>query len=234
MASLTFGVAKLFHAFRRAGRVEILVQLVQIGGIGGTLAFLLLGYNLLVNEQGLKDAQGNPSTPRPQVFDAIYRFLRYALVFFAVGIAAQVGITLMQDRLQRWNQLDVVQLIFDRWFYDPANNRTIVSFSEVAFSDAPVVEKAKRQNYDVYVGMRARQATRPLAGEYPVLLGPFDFGPAANQERAVTAEQITQLGGCVQFVLLGVAKNGAPLSEPFKPANLSTPPVVFNTVSSCP
>ena len=214
--------------------MEILVQLVQIGGIGGTLAFLLLGYHLLVSEQALKDAQGNPATPRPSIFDAIYRFLRYALVFFAVGIAAQVGVTLMQDRLHRWSQLDVVQLIFDRWFYDPEHKRTIVSFSEVAFADAPIVKRNRRHDYDVYVGLRPMEATRPLAGVYPVLLGPFDFATASNQEAQVTEAQTTALAGCVQFALFGVAKNGPAISIPFEPAQLSPPPVIFNTVSSCP
>ncbi len=39
------------------------MQLVQIGGIGGTLVFLLLGYYLLWKEQDKKDAQGNPFRP---------------------------------------------------------------------------------------------------------------------------------------------------------------------------
>ena len=59
------------------------MQLVQIGG---TLAFLLLGFYLLWKEQDKKDAQGNPAPPNQVTIDAIYRFLKYALVFFFVGI----------------------------------------------------------------------------------------------------------------------------------------------------
>jgi hypothetical protein len=47
--------------------VNILIQLVQIGGIGGSLAFLLLGYYLLSKEQDMRDAQGNRLAPRPEV-----------------------------------------------------------------------------------------------------------------------------------------------------------------------
>jgi hypothetical protein len=107
-------------------------------------------------------AIGSPRDPR---CEAIYRFLRYALIFFVVGIAAQIAVALMQGQLHRWSKLDVVQLIFDRWFYDPEHKRAIVSFSEAAFSDAPVVEKENRHSYDIYVGLRARESTRPTIGE---------------------------------------------------------------------
>jgi len=120
--------------------VDILVQLVQVGGIGGSLAFLLLGYYLLSKEQDKRDGQNNPVPPSQQIIDAIYRFLRYALVFFAVGTAVQIGMTVMQDQLRRWGQSDVAQLIFDRWYFDRPNSRAIVSFSEAAFSDSPVVD----------------------------------------------------------------------------------------------
>jgi len=212
--------------------VDILVQLVQVGGIGGSLAFLLLGYYLLSKEQDKRDGQNNPVPPSQQIIDAIYRFLRYALVFFAVGTAVQIGMTVMQDQLRRWGQSDVAQLIFDRWYFDRPNSRAIVSFSEAAFSDSPVVDKQSRDKYDVYVGLRTRQSTRPLTGEYPVLIGPLDFGSTANQEKPVTAEQVAQFGDCVQFVLFGVEKNSV-LSEPFKPASMATRPVVFNKASSC-
>ena len=89
-----------------------------------------------------------------------------------------------------------------------------------------------RDKYDVYVGLRTRQSTRPLTGEYPILIGPFDFGSTANQQKPVTAEQVAQIGDCVQFVLFGVEKNSV-LSEPFKPASMATRPVVFNKASSC-
>jgi len=222
----------IFNASLSVAPLEVLVQLVQIGGIGGTLAFLLLGYKLLADERAMTDAQGN-RVARPDVFEAIYKFLRYALVFFVVGIAAQVGITLMQDRLHRWGQSDSVQLIFDRWFYDDDNKRATVSFSQATLSDRSGVERAKRSDYAVYVGMRARRASKPQAGEYPVLLGPFNFGPAQEQEKQLTEEQKTLLGKCVQFVLFGVANSEQELAEPFKPAMLATRPVVFSSVSSC-
>ena len=212
---------------------EILVQLVQIGGIGGTLAFLLLGFYLLWKEQDKKDAQGNPVPPNQLTIDAIYRFLKYALVFFFVGIAAQVVMLFTQDTLRRWNQPAMSQLLFDRWFYDPGESRVIISFSEIDFADVPVIAKSKRSEHDVYVGIRTKQATKPTVGEYPVLLGPFNFASQSNEERALTADQITRLGACVQFVLFGVAKDSESFTEPFKPAALPTKPVVFNTVSSC-
>jgi len=44
------------YRFHWVDVVDILVQLIQIGGIGGSLAFLLLGWNLLSKEQDQKDA----------------------------------------------------------------------------------------------------------------------------------------------------------------------------------
>jgi hypothetical protein len=138
-----------------------------------------------------------------------------------------------QDTLRRWNQPAMSQILFDRWFYDPGQSRVIISFSEIDFADVPVIAKSKRGEHDVYVGIRSKQATKPTVGEYPVLLGPFNFISTSNEEKVLTADQITRLGAWVQFVLFGVAKNSESLAEPFKPAALSTKPVVFNTASSC-
>lgn len=211
--------------------VDIIVQLVQIGGIAGTLAFLLLGYFLLAAEQAKPQ-------PNPATFDAIYKFLRYALVFFVVGIGAQILVPAVQDTLRRWNQPEVVQLIFDRWNFEPGAKKAAVSFSEASFADTPVVEKSSRGDYAVYVGLRARQAVGARNGEYPVLLGPLDFSSARNVEKVMTDAQAAALGGgasgsCIQFVLFGVEKSAAPLTEPFKPSELPTPPIVFNNVYWC-
>jgi len=211
--------------------LDIIVQLVQIGGIAGTLAFLLLGYFLLAAEQ-------NKPQPNRVTFDAIYKFLRYALVFFIVGIGAQILVPAVQDTLRRWNQPEVVQLIFDRWIFEPGANKAAVSFSEASFADTPVVEKSSRSNYAVYVGLRARQAIGARNGEYPVLLGPLDFSSARNVEKVMTDAQAAALRGgvansCIQFVLFGVEKSASPLSEPFKPSELPTPPIVFNNVYWC-
>ncbi len=212
---------------------DILVQLIQIGGIGGTLAFLALGYHLLWQAQNRRDANENPVPPDPLTIQSIYRFMTYALVFFAVGIAAQIGTLFAQETIKFWNQPSLSQLLFDRWFYDPGESRVTVSFSEIDFADVPVIANSKRSEHDVYVGIRTKQATKPTVGEYPVLLGPFNFASASNEEKALTADQITRLGACVQFVLFGVAKDSEAFAEPFKPAALPTKPVVFNTVSSC-
>lgn len=211
--------------------LDIIVQLVQIGGTAGSLAFLLLGYFLLAAEQ-------NKPQPSAAAFDAIYKFLRYALVFFIVGIAAQILVPLVQDTLRRWNQPEVVQLIFDRWIFEPGARRAAVSFSEASFADTPVVEKSNRGDYAVYVGLRARQAIGARNGEYPVLLGPLDFSSARNVEKVVTDAQAAALGvgaanSCIQFVLFGVEKSAAPLTEPFKPSELTPSPIVFNNEYWC-
>ncbi len=166
--------------------------------------------------------------------DAIYRFLKYALVFFFVGIAAQVVMLFTQDTLRRWNQPAMSQILFDRWFYDPGQSRVIVSFSEIDFADVPVIDEVKarrarrlRRN-TVEAGDQAHR--RRVSGSAWAIQLHID---RRTKKKLLTADQITRLGACVQFVLFGVAKDSGSLAEPFKPAALSTKPVVFNTASSC-
>jgi hypothetical protein len=51
--------------------MQILVDLVKLGAIGASLAFLLLSYLLLSRETGLKDSAGNPLPPRPTILQAV-------------------------------------------------------------------------------------------------------------------------------------------------------------------
>lgn len=216
---------------------DILVQLVQIGGIGGTLAFLALGYHLLWQAQNRRDANENPVPPDPLTIQSIYRFMTYALVFFAVGIAAQIGTLFAQETIKFWNQPSLSQLLFDRWRFIAPGKRLSIAFSEAGFEDAPVVPKSQRGAYQVYVGVRAKPQAGPLAGAYPILFGPFSFGSVRELEKALSEEEFTALGGgaagsCVQFVLFGVDKE-TQVSAPFSPASLASAPIVFNNVFSC-
>jgi hypothetical protein len=216
---------------------DILVQLVQIGGIGGTLAFLALGYHLLWQAQNRKDGSGNPVPPDKLTIQSTYRFMSYALVFFAVGTAAQLGTLFAQETVKRWNQPALSQLLFDRWKFFTAAKRLDIGFSEASFEDAPVIAKSKRGAYNIYVGVRAKPTTGPLAGAYPILFGPFSFGSIRALERDLSAEQFAALGSgepgsCVQFVLFGVEKS-VEIVEPFNPGSLAPAPIVFNNVFSC-
>ena len=44
--------------------MEILVELLRVGAIGASLAFLYLSFQLLQQELSLKDAAGNPAPAR--------------------------------------------------------------------------------------------------------------------------------------------------------------------------
>jgi len=127
-------------------------------------------------------------------------------VFFFVGIAAQIAVPFSQDTLRRWSQRsELAQPLFDRWNLEAEHKRLSVAFSEAGFSDIPVIENRKRGTYAIYVAMRARQTTGPLAGEYPVLVGPFGFGSVASVDRDLTDAQFAALGSgalgsCVQYI----------------------------------
>jgi hypothetical protein len=216
---------------------DVLVQLIQIGGIGGTLAFLALGYHLLWQAQNRTDGQKNPIPPDKLTIQSTYRFMSYALIFFAVGTAAQISTLFAQEAIKHWNQPALSQLLFDRWVLLTTTKHLSVAFSEAGFDDAPVIPKSKRSAYNIYVGVRAKPVTGPLAGTYPVLFGPFSFGSISSLEKDLSAEQYAALGSgapgsCVQYVLFGVEKS-VQVVEPFDPGTLSPTPIVFNNVFSC-
>jgi hypothetical protein len=53
--------------------MQLLINLIKIGAIGASLAFLLLSFRLLKGEQEVKDSAGSP-TVRPEMLREIRKF----------------------------------------------------------------------------------------------------------------------------------------------------------------
>lgn len=126
------------------------------------------------------------------------------------------------------------QLRFSAWHFQGANQRIEVSLEETTFSDSPFIQQEDRGQYDVYIAARQPAPTRFSEGEYPVMIGPFDFGRRPDVSASVTEQQVSQLGsGCIQLVLFALQRSSPP-KVPFLPSRLMMKPKVLHAVQSCP
>lgn len=220
--------------------MQILVDLVKLGAIGASLAFLYLSYQLLKGEQDLKDAAGNPVAPRPELLHATGKFRSAALIFLIVGVFSEFFLSHGTELLNAMNQSlfrkEMVRVRFDTWEYAPENKKIVFSFEENRADTSGYVLPALKDGYDVYVGVRRKDATASGQGQYDLMLGPYPISNQPNLEKILTADELTELGnGCVQFTAFGVLKSNdaAEIPKPFKPAALSNRVSVFNSATAC-
>jgi hypothetical protein len=166
------------------GALNALMKLIQLGGIGASMAFLLLGYNLLRKEQS-RDGDA-----RQNILNSIHEFLRYSLIFFGCGVSAYIAIFFMERHFHIQKSIASSQLRFSAWHFQGANQRIEVSLEETTFSDSPFIQQEDRGQYDVYIAARQPAPTRFSEGEYPVMIGPFDFGRRPDVSASVTEQQV--------------------------------------------
>src|SRR5690349_12967610 len=111
--------------------MQILVDLVKVGALGASLAFLYLSYDLLQKELALKDKDGQPQPPRKEGLDAIRRFRWSAIAFLLIGVASEFFLSNGGDVLRsvdEWafgNRME--RILFTRWKFLPESK--MVGFS---------------------------------------------------------------------------------------------------------
>jgi hypothetical protein len=219
----------------------ILVDLVKLGATGASLAFLYLSYRLLKGEQTLKDKDGNPVSPRPELLVAIANFRRAALTFLVVGVLLEFFVSQGPAVLAAVNQSilknDMVRVRFSDWEFAPETKKITFSFEENRADSANYVPPAIKNKYAVYVGIRKKDATASGQGAYDLVLGPYEISNQNNLERTLSDSEIAMLGNtCVQFTAFGVLKseNGAAdITKPFLPASSPFRSAVFNSATAC-
>src|ERR1700674_3088020 len=122
------------HWNRRGQAMQILVDLVKLGAIGASLAFLVLAFFLLRREQALRDNQNNPIPPRKTMLAAIGGFMCFALIFLLVGVISEFILKSGTDVLAVVNQLlfrnELVRVRFNSWEYSPEKNLVAFGFEE--------------------------------------------------------------------------------------------------------
>jgi hypothetical protein len=216
--------------------LQVLVQLLQLGGIGASLAFLYLGYRLLENEQKLRDNANNPASARPEVLAGIRSFLMFSLLFFVIGVLAYAGLYLLERSYPRD---DFTQISLSDFELDQASRIFKYAFSETRSADLQLVRNDKRSDYKIYLALRAQVPNQFLDGEFVSLLGPFQFGTLQQRVAMLTPEQVSLLGtGCVEYFLFGYV-GGEQLvmsseSKSFKPGPHRDKIKVLDSRFSCP
>jgi hypothetical protein len=219
----------------------ILVDLVKLGAVGASLAFLFLSFLLLKQEQGLKDKDGNPLPPRPMFLIAIANFRRAALTFFIVGVVLEFFMSQGPLVLAAVNQSilksDLVRVRFADWEFAPETKKIVFSFEENRADTAGYVPPAIKNKYSVYVGIRKKDATAPGQGQYDLMLGPYPISNQNNLEKVLNDSELALLGNaCVQFTAFGILKSendAADILRPFIPAASPNHVTVFNSATTC-
>lgn len=219
----------------------ILVDLVKLGAIGASLAFLYLSFQLLRSEQALKDKAGNPAPPRPLFLIAIANFRRAALTFFVVGVILEFFMSQGPLVLAAVNQSilknDLVRVRFADWEFAPEAKKITFGFEENRADTAGYLPPAIKNQYAVYVGVRKKDATAAGQGRYDLMLGPYPISNQNGLEKILSDEELALLGNtCVQFTAFGILKseNGtADFAKPFMPAASPNRVTVFNSATAC-
>jgi len=221
-----------------------LSHLIQLGGIGGSLAFLYLGYKLLRVELSHKTAAGNRSAPNPEALGTIKSFLRTSLVFFIIGVAAELLLgsraQLVFAVLDNFIRNEVSRVALDYWSFEPSTNNILFQLSSIRFDQETHILNADRDNYDIIVAVRQMTATPNTTGEYPVFFGPYPYPLQTNERETapIDPEKLKLLGNkCIKLVVFGIAKGTFdPQLSPqsFVPANYPTNLKVFSSAFGGP
>jgi hypothetical protein len=221
--------------------MSILVDLVKLGAMGASLAFLYLSFRSLKIEQTLKDKDGNPAASRPPMLAAIANFRRAALSFLVVGALLEFFLSQGPEVLAAVNQSilrnDMVRVRFADWEFAPEKKKITFSFEENRADSANYIPPAIKNKYAVYVGVRKKDATAPGQGQYDLVLGPYQISNQNNLEQTLSESELAMLGNtCVQFTAFGILKSendSADITKPFVPAASPIRATVFNSATAC-
>lgn len=203
---------------------KFLVQLVQIGGIGGSLAFLLLGFTLLREEQRRKIA-------RRGVLVAIFAFMGVSFVFFLAGCGALIlernSERIVDYALKEWegNYVDarLVQIGLNQWDR-PDKQHLSFTLTERPFQKGEWLSAGRRSEIQVIVAVRRNAGQPATRGTYPIAFGPYKFASRPRHEETLTEEQQAALGtGQVTFTVFGVPATTTvpdPIPVPLEPSKV--------------
>lgn len=217
----------------------ILVDLVKIGAIGASLAFLYLSYNLLRKEISLKDSTGSPLPARSENLAAIRNFRWAALAFLLVGVTAEFLFAQAPPLISAWQRKffgnELVRVRFTNWEYLPEKQRLAFGIEENRVRSNIYVLPEQTNDYMVYVGVRRKTEAPPDQGEYDLVFGPYPISNQGRVEKVLSQAQLDKLGQhCIEFSAFGLEKkdsNNSAVSLPLKPAAVMNK--VFNTATAC-
>jgi hypothetical protein len=211
-----------------------LVQLVNAGIIGASLAFLLVSYWLLNKEISLKDANNNPAVPRPEILDAIRKFRWSALAFFLVGVLSEFTLSSGKEIVYVWEQHlfgdSRIKEAIDTWEFYPQDKKIGYSLVEERIKTSRYILPGQQEKYHVYVGVRRQMGDPVDRGKYDIIFGPYAIGNTGPITRALTNEEVATLGdGCIEFAAFGTESNDVP--RPFLPETVQAK--LLSTAAAC-
>ena len=213
--------------------IQTLINLLKVGALGGSLAFLILSFWLLKAVLGTKDAANNPVPPSKGALFAIFSFMTFSFLFLVTGILAENSSVIIDHFFKD----DVSRVRFNKWQYFPENKKIVVGFLEEPRNMSYYIPAQKKRNFDVYVAVRKQDSTPYLQSSFPVLMGAYGVESRPDLDKVLDSQELSQLGNdCIELVLFGVEKkNGKSIevSRPFTPSKIGSDPIVFNWAVVC-
>jgi hypothetical protein len=223
------------------GQMSILLDLVKVGAIGASLAFLLLSYRLLKRETELKDKDGNPAQLRPLALLEIRKFRWSALLFLVVGVLSEFFLSHGTEVVAGMHEVlfrnELVRVRFNDWEFFPAKREIAFGFEQDRFSAGRYVAPALSDRYRVYVGVRKKTGAAADQGQYDLMVGPYPISNQLAVPRTLTDDDMKALGSdCVEFTAFGIqmgADKPIEITLPFDPGKWGAKAIVFNRASAC-
>ncbi|TRL35474.1 hypothetical protein [Rhizobium straminoryzae] len=191
-------------------------NLIQLGGIGGSLAFLLLGYNLLRKELSYTapGPNGTRATPNTKTLNAIKHFLKISMTYFLVGVAAQILLSVkfvaIVGFVKDWIKTDISRAAINEFEVDRQKKVVDVRIGSTGPNEDGYIPNSARDDYDIVVAFGPTSNIPDMERMFPFASGPYPFPIQAPPKISTTIEDAKWpliSDQCVKVVLFGVPKN---------------------------
>ena len=118
---------------------------------------------------------------------------------------------------------EMTRLKFDSWDYKPKEGKLEFRLIEDTVKLRNFLRVPEADQYEAWVAIRSMGSAPPAQGSYPILIGPYPWGPTGDKTE-MDPKKIAALGSscAISFLVFGLKKSDANQSKPsapFRPAD---------------
>lgn len=209
-----------------------LLSLVKLGGVGASLAFLLLSYRLLW-------AESKRAKIRGAMLVSVLVFTLLSGFFYLAGTVAEVASGLSAEARDQLVLRVVAFIMPEKVFFrkvitdtgrDLDDRFTFNVASETIGFPGALIDSSKKGHYEFVVGARTDRDQDLMRGAYLYARGPFEI--AHGQEYTIPKKVSNELGCSVEAAVFRVPKGFPSVDgKPFKPGDYHGEVAPFFSVS---
>lgn len=216
--------------------MQVLIDLIKVGAIGASLAFLVLSYWLLNKQLGQKDASNNPVPPSPDALKHIAKFRNSALIFLIIGVLSEFFLTNSVDFVRYLFRSELIRVRFNNWEFHPEKSTVAFGFVEDRLNTRFYLLPSEQSKYSIYIGIRKKTSVPYDQGRYELVAGPYQIETLSRQQVDLNPDQVKQLGNsCAEFTAFAIERRagGAQIKAPMDVSDSSMHAIALHTAHAC-